>query len=245
MPVDLQKLVEHVQDTSPDPSPVSRLAAAVSVAARTASVADDLVDHFVRAARQAGSSWAEIGLALGVTRQAAQQRFAAVPASAGAPCDVSLPLSAPARRALRDAHRDADRAGVGVGTAHLLAAILRNPRVLAVKILHAVGADPADVARALQPAPEESPGQRAGNAACGADLMRVLRRAAAEATSHGHDYIGTEHLLLALFDEPTPAADALSACGVDYSTARAKALQFLTGVQPPGRRRRLRASVQP
>ncbi|MGH9181842.1 MAG: Clp protease N-terminal domain-containing protein, partial [Acidimicrobiales bacterium] len=36
---------------------------------------DDLLGHFVDAARRAGLPWSRIGTALAVTRQAAQQRF--------------------------------------------------------------------------------------------------------------------------------------------------------------------------
>jgi hypothetical protein len=47
------------------------------VAATEAARAEALVERAVRAARGAGASWAEVGAALGTSRQAAQQRFAA------------------------------------------------------------------------------------------------------------------------------------------------------------------------
>jgi hypothetical protein len=50
---------------------VELLAAATELAR-----AEALVDRAVRAARGAGASWAEVGAALGTSRQAAQQRFA-------------------------------------------------------------------------------------------------------------------------------------------------------------------------
>jgi hypothetical protein len=40
--------------------------------------ADELLDHFVDAARTAGCSWTDIGCSLGVSKRAAQQRFAAL-----------------------------------------------------------------------------------------------------------------------------------------------------------------------
>lgn len=56
---------------------LGRLSEATSIGADWLQVADRLLDHFVGRARRAGLSWAEIGAHLGVSRQAAQQRFAA------------------------------------------------------------------------------------------------------------------------------------------------------------------------
>jgi len=44
-------------------------------AARNAADADNKLDRAARAARHAGASWTQIGDALGLTRQAAQQRW--------------------------------------------------------------------------------------------------------------------------------------------------------------------------
>jgi ketosteroid isomerase-like protein len=51
---------------------------AAGVAGDVGCSADELVDHFVQAARAAGCSSAEIGSTLGVSKQAAQQRFVTV-----------------------------------------------------------------------------------------------------------------------------------------------------------------------
>ena len=47
----------------------------VDVAARSVDGAEDSLRQAVRTARDAGYSWARIGMALGITRQAVQQRF--------------------------------------------------------------------------------------------------------------------------------------------------------------------------
>ena len=47
----------------------------VIAAAQTAAHADAELAHAAHAARRAGASWTEIGDAVGVTRQAAQQRW--------------------------------------------------------------------------------------------------------------------------------------------------------------------------
>jgi hypothetical protein len=55
---------------------LDQLAAAVIHAEDWLRLADQLLDYFVDQARRAGTPWAEIGAHLGVSRQAAQKRFA-------------------------------------------------------------------------------------------------------------------------------------------------------------------------
>lgn len=74
-PVHLRDLIADIERTHPDDS-LDRLAAAVIHAAHRLRVADRLLDYFVGQARHAGAPWVEIGAHLGVSRQAAQQRFA-------------------------------------------------------------------------------------------------------------------------------------------------------------------------
>lgn len=50
---------------------------AIRAAAKNVETAEQDLRDAVRAAREAGDSWAIIGTALGVSRQAAQQRFTA------------------------------------------------------------------------------------------------------------------------------------------------------------------------
>jgi hypothetical protein len=56
------------------PVPGAELAAVID-AAHAAAEAERKLGHNVLAARNAGASWAQIGDALGLTRQAAQQRW--------------------------------------------------------------------------------------------------------------------------------------------------------------------------
>ena len=59
-------------------TPVEQLAGATELAERLRARGDELLDHFVDAARAGGASWSEIGCALGTSKQAAQQKFAAL-----------------------------------------------------------------------------------------------------------------------------------------------------------------------
>ena len=52
-----------------------RLARAVEMSGQLNELGDHLIGHFVDQARRSGASWTEIGASMGVTKQAAQQRF--------------------------------------------------------------------------------------------------------------------------------------------------------------------------
>lgn len=62
----------------PDDAPLDHLAL-VARAAEAHTVTRDLLQQAVAAARADGRSWAAVGAVLGLTRQAAQQRFGGVP----------------------------------------------------------------------------------------------------------------------------------------------------------------------
>jgi len=66
------------------------------------------------------------------------------------------------------------------------------------------------------------------------DGRLALRDALAIALELGHNYIGTEHLLLGLYPNPeSPAASILIAAGASEAGARARVLEELRGYQPP------------
>src|SRR3954449_2867945 len=71
----LAGLVTQVHDRAATDSPAGLLNAAAAVSAEHAADADRLLDHFVTHARGTGMSWTDIGARLGVSKQAARQRF--------------------------------------------------------------------------------------------------------------------------------------------------------------------------
>lgn len=243
--VPLNHLIENVYTRAPDNSVVARLAAAVEVAADLDTVADDLVDHFVAEARTAGCSWSDIGAALGVSKQAAQQRF--VTFDLAASCrEVERALTPRAGRALRQAHKEARRMGVRhVDTEQILLGLLRDPRVLGVKILNRIGVAPVAVEREVaRLCVSKPPVPHLTSATLTPTAVASLQRALREAEGLGHNYIGTEHLLLGLLAGPGLARDCVLALGGDYRTARTAALDLLAGPEVVVQRRRLRARLQ-
>jgi hypothetical protein len=69
--------IEQLKGEIPRGSPLEQLAAAAELAGRLRARGDELLDQFVDAARTGGSSWTEIGYALGTSKQAAHERIAA------------------------------------------------------------------------------------------------------------------------------------------------------------------------
>lgn len=242
--VDLKHLIEEVHAHAADDA-VTRLGAAVEVAASLDAVADHLVDHFVGEARTQGCSWSEIGAALGVSKQAAQQRF--VPFDLGElSChELDRALTPRAARALRQAHKEARRMRVRhVDTEQILLGLLRDPRALALKILDRMGIDRAAVEREVArlcvskpPVPHPTVGTLTPAA------VDALQRALREADGLHHNYVGTEHLLLGLLAERGLAQDAVFALGGDYRAARNVALDLLAGPELVVQRRGLKARL--
>jgi hypothetical protein len=211
--------------------PLAQLAGAVVVAEHLGDVADALVGHFVDQARRSGASWTEIGASLGVTKQAAQQRF--VPKVPGQP-DLESGFSRftpRARNMLVVAHDEAVAAGspeVDVG--HLVLGLLSDREAIAARVLAGRGVDlDAVVAAARQQVASPPSG-----ASTGRDVVpyseaarEVLQATLGEALRHDHNYIGSEHLLLALLAADDDAADLLV---LDAETADADITALLEAV---------------
>src|SRR6187200_456355 len=71
----LDELISEVRNTAPGPEPLVLLETAALHAQQLGELSDAMLSHYVDQARRAGHSWAQIGGALGVTKQAVQKRF--------------------------------------------------------------------------------------------------------------------------------------------------------------------------
>src|SRR6478752_6996012 len=74
-PVPLDNLIAYVKALHPEGGPLGNLSDAMVVSARLDEQSDALIGYFVDQARRAGASWSQIGLSMGVSKQAAQKRF--------------------------------------------------------------------------------------------------------------------------------------------------------------------------
>ncbi len=226
-PCRLQDLITAVERQAGD-DPLHRLTAASALAADLAHTADGLLGHFVDSARRSGQPWSRIGVALGVTRQAVQQRFVEP--------DLTR-FTDGARRAVTlagEAARRRDRPATELE--HLLLGLSAVPRSVAATVLVAAGASP-DVIEGHLGEPRigraESPGdQAAAVPPLAPKAGRLLSEGApGEAATLGHNYVGTEHVLLALLRRPGAVVGTiLSALAVTADPLREQVLQvMLTG----------------
>ena len=219
-------------------APLDRVEAAIAVAEELASGGDELIGRFVAEAREAGCSWTEIGERMGVSKQAARQRFTQHPAP------LAVGLMPGARLAPRDrllaclqaAGREAAADGSAeIGTHHLLVGLFEEG--VAATILEKLGAR-ADAARAAarelfpgtgQPGEEPPPES--------AEARDAIGGAEALARRGGCGYVGTEHLLGALALDPgSRARRVLGSLQVSIPAIKRELECYIS----PGRQRRRR-----
>jgi len=229
--IDPGELADGIRQRAPGDS-LDRVEAALAITAELAETGDTIIEQFVTEARRAGRSWTEIGERMGVSKQAARQRFASQPAAAPAAGLERRPrlvacLDAAGRAAAADG-------AAGIGTQHLLLGLFAEG--VAAAILEQVGVRPEAVREA---AAEMFPG--GGQPASGAppesaEARTAVCRAESIATQAGHDYVGTEHLLAALILDPGSRARRLL-LRLDVSIPAIKR-ELDCYVRPRGRRRR-------
>lgn len=207
-----------------------RLSSAMGVKAELDELADALIGHFVEEARRAGRSWSEIGAAMGVSKQAAQQRHTSERPSKRErmPWTFGTRFTERAKTAVREAQRQAAELGHGaIGTEHLLLGILGVPNGIGGRVLLAHGVTREDVMSKIG----SSGAPRSGNGRHLPFTPRAesaMERSLGNALRLGHNYVGTEHQLLALFDQPDGvAARVLAEAGLTKADAESRALDLL------------------
>ena len=168
---------------------------------------DQVVDHFVDAARRDGCSWAQIGSVLGVSRQGAQQRYGgahATRATRRAPRPVpgdAVRARCPARRRRGAGSRTA-MAHDHVDTEHLLLGLLSaGPDAAGTAVLTACGLDRAGVEREVTTVVGPARIPRDATSRSHRRAKKALELSLREALALRAQRIGTEHLLLALLRE--------------------------------------------
>ena len=223
----LAALIERVGCQARTDDPLDPLRVAAGVAAELNRTADSLLGHYVDQARRAGASWSDVGRALGVTKQAAHERFIGP--------DLTR-FTNRARAAVVLASAEASHLGYRwVAVPHLLLGLLKEDSGVAARALMSLGVSIKTLRAAVLDA---APG--AGEAEAGEmtpplapQTMRLLGEAAPNAAQAlGHDYIGTEHLLLALCTARDAMVEQiLATLGVADLEVRGEVLAVLTGTR--------------
>ena len=235
-PVRLDDLISYVK--SQDGTALDHVSAAMQVSEHLGELADHLIGHFVDQARKAGASWTEIGRSMGVTKQAAQKRFVpkadewpVPPDEAGwqgalAEAFRAHPFSRFTPRAKHSISAAAEEAQTHghdhVSLEDLALGLLHEPEGLAAKAIEALGV-PLDSARqalvaALPSAAVDEPVE--GKIPFAPQAKKVMKLAVREALRLGHNYIGTEHLLLGVLEEQeATGGSALTELGITRERA--------------------------
>jgi Clp amino terminal domain, pathogenicity island component len=193
--VDLERLAKTVETRSRGGSAIDHLQLAAVTARELRDVGDQLLDRYVQAARADDHSWAEIGVALGVSKQAAQQRF---PASSAEPPAWPPNFSGRARGIMAAAQHEArELRHQYLGTEHVLLALSQDDG-LAGTALTQLQATPAVVRQRIQEIIGLGQTSAAGELGVTPRTKRTLETARKEARRLGHRCANSEHLLLAL-----------------------------------------------
>ncbi|MBH0118262.1 ATP-dependent Clp protease ATP-binding subunit [Rhodococcus sp. HM1] len=207
----LDDLIDGIRTGYPD-QPLDQLTAAVLAAEHMSEIADHLIGHFVDQARRSGASWTEIGRCMGVTKQAAQQRF-----TPKADANMFARFTPRARTAIVRSQEEARAAHLTeIGAAHLLLGLTTDPDSLAMRALAEQGADAAAIraaAEATVPAGDPDTELPSLIPYDGAS-KKIIELTVREALRLGHNYVGTEHLLLALLAPESPTSELLGGLGI-------------------------------
>ncbi|MEV8367251.1 Clp protease N-terminal domain-containing protein [Streptomyces niveus] len=214
-PVRLDDLIDAIKKVHTDA--LDQLSDAVIAADHLGDVADHLIGHFVDQARRSGASWTDIGRSMGVTRQAAQKRFVAKPGE-GTDLDASQGFSRftdRARKVVMAAQEESRAAGNDqTRPEHLALGLLSEPNGIGARAVAAQGVSVEVVRDAVEavlpPAVPDVPELIPYDAGAKKALELTFR----EALRMGHNYVGTEHILLALL-ELEDGKGVLSGLGID------------------------------
>ncbi len=219
----LQALIDGVTADAPGGEALAQLSEALKTVRGLEQVGDALLGHFVDQCRRSGHSWSEISNALGVSKQAAHKRFT-----------LDVPtferFTDRARTVVARSEIEARRLGHGfVGTEHILLALFEVTDGLAFRVLDVAGISKSMVEEQVLALIKQSADPEQGKLPFTPRAKAALRGAAGEALQLGHNYIGTEHLLLGLLgDEDSVAAKVLRDLGAS-DAVRDQTLELLAG----------------
>ncbi|MDQ1710075.1 MAG: hypothetical protein QOG49_1460 [Frankiaceae bacterium] len=231
-PVRLDDLIDAINQVHADP--LDQLADAVLAADHLGDVADHLIGHFVDQARRSGASWTDIGKSMGVTKQAAQKRFVAK-GSGDADLNASqgfTRFTERARNVVVAAQNAAHAAGNDqIGVDHLLLGLLSEPEAFAAQLIRAQDVSLQKVRAAATAALPAAADTVPDLIPYDAGARKALELTFREALRLGHNYIGTEHILLALL-ELEDGDGVLTGVGVDKATAEQQLTEALGSLSP-------------
>jgi ATP-dependent Clp protease ATP-binding subunit ClpA len=239
--VNVRALVEAVQGRATSDDPLVLLETAIAMAGETSSAADDLIEHYVGAARAANVSWTLIGERLGVSKQAARQKFAhrlEVSDVIGDAADTMI-MAPRLSACLQAAQAAADADNSVPGTQHLLLGLLHVGG--AATILDRLGVTRDKVreanTRLFEPAMIADGSGQERRVVGDGEADQAVTGARRLATRRGQSQFRTEHLLFCLALDPGSAARrVLNDLNVDPARIKKELEEWIAPVQRRHRR---------
>jgi hypothetical protein len=220
----LQELIDVVRGDALSEDPLLQLSCASKTVTELEQTGDALLGHFVDQCRRSGRSWSEISGALGVSKQAAHKRFT---------FDVPVfeRFTDRARAVVGKSEVEAHRLGHGfVGTEHLLLALFESPDGIAAQVLSEAGITKSATETQVLALIKGGTDPKEGKLPFTPRAKATLRNAVEEALQLGHNYVGTEHLLLGLLkDGNAVGAVVLARLGVTYDIISGRITEVLSG----------------
>ncbi len=233
-PFSLHDAIEWVDAQARGADTLVRLEAASLLVEELAEVGDAVLGYFVDQARHDGHSWTEIGDALGVSKQAAQQRHT-LRASLGPSAATFAHLTPRARNVIEAAKEIARSWGhEDVGTEHLLLALYREPRSIGAQVLVGSGLSEERAESGIAERVARGARPRKGDVTFSSRVNAVFSGALSSAHSMHHNYIGTEHLLLGLADGEGVAGEVLREAGLSRESLSRDIERRLAEYTTPG-----------
>jgi hypothetical protein len=201
----------HRPNGQEQPDWLALLTVAAQLAGQLQALADDLVEDYVEHCRMHGSSWTDIGGALGVSRQAVQQRFHA-PHKRYGPETMTDGL----RRAMVHVKQAAvHHRNNYIGTEHLLWGLTAEDNT-AARLLRAAGIVPEAVHRSVGDRLSMGASQAAERIAWTPYSRKAIALAEARSRERGAERIDCDDLLVGLAGVGRGvAADILTEAGFD------------------------------
>src|SRR5499425_2737093 len=140
-----------------------------------------------------------------------------------------------ARRVVVLGQEEAQELGHGyIGTEHILLGLLRESDGVAARALESLGISLEAVRQQVQEIIGRGEGMPSGHIPFTPRAKKVLELSLREALQFGHDYIGTEHILLGLVREGDGvAAQVLVQLGADLPNVRAQVIKVLQEAPDP------------
>jgi Clp amino terminal domain, pathogenicity island component len=207
-PVRLDDLIGYIK--SQQGTALDHVSTAMQMSEHLGEVSDHLIGHFVDQARKAGASWTDIGQSMGVTKQAAQKRFVPkdpdwqdmlVDAFRAHPfsrfTDRAKRTVVAAQEEAREQRHD------HIAPEHLLLGLLHEPEGLAARAIDTLGISQHALRQGLTADLASGAGSEpaSGRIPFTPRAKKVMALAVRQALLLGHNYIGTEHLLLGLLED--------------------------------------------